>query len=193
MHMLMSVHRYFRVAFGVLWFLIISMPMANAAFAQSSEQTNTERQVMAAYIYKFGGYIDWPSKAFPASDTPLKIGVIGSSDLADALAQVVVGRVVNGRQVIIQKVKPSDSLLDFNVLFIGASSNEQLAEILGHVKGQPVLTVTEAKDGLALGSIINFVIVDGKLRFEISSKTASSSNISISARLLVAAYRVVSG
>jgi len=191
--MLMSVHRYFRVAFGVLWFLIISMPMANAAFAQSSEQTNTERQVMAAYIYKFGGYIDWPSKAFPASDTPLKIGVIGSSDLADALAQVVVGRVVNGRQVIIQKVKPSDSLLDFNVLFIGASSNEQLAEILGHVKGQPVLTVTEAKDGLALGSIINFVIVDGKLRFEISSKTASSSNISISARLLVAAYRVVSG
>lgn len=189
----MSVQRYFRIAFGMVWFLVASMPMANAAFAQASEQTNTERQVMAAYIYKFGGYIDWPSKVFPASDTPLKIGVIGSSDLAEALAQVVVGRVVNGRQVIIQKVKPSDSLLDFNVLFIGTSSSDQLADILNHVKGLPILTVTEAKDGLALGSIINFVIVDGKLRFEISSKAASASNISISARLLVAAYRVVPG
>lgn len=166
--------------------------MAMAVFAQT-EHTDTERRVKAAYLYKFGGYVEWPGAAFATPNAPIQIGIIGSSELADELAQVVLGRIVNGRQVAIRKLKADDSLEGLNVLFIGSSSNDKLEGILKHAKGMPILTVTEATDGLALGSIINFVIVEGKLRFEISPKAANLNNLSISARLLVAAYKVMSG
>lgn len=162
--------------------------------AVASEQpvAYAERQVKAAYLYKFGGYVDWPERAFPP-DAPLKIGVLGAPDLADELAQVVLGRNVGGHPVSIVKLKPGDSFAGLNVLFIAAANNEHLPEILNLTRGQPILTVTETKDGLDKGGIINFVIVDGKLRFEVSSKAANQNSLSISARLLVAAYKVIPG
>jgi hypothetical protein len=41
--------------------------------------------------------------------------------------------------------------------------------------------------------MINFVVVDGKLRFEVAPKMAEQRDLVISARLLVAAYKVDSG
>ncbi len=39
--------------------------------------------------------------------------------------------------------------------------------------------------------MINFVLVDGRVRFEASPKAAKQNNLTISARLLQAAYRVL--
>jgi hypothetical protein len=163
------------------------------AEAQMVERPEVERQVKAAYLYKFGSYVDWPERTFESTDSPLKIGVIDADALADELAQIVVGRTINGRPVTVRKLRREDSVAGFNVLFIGRSNNARLAEILAATKGQPVLTVTESEEALALGSMINFVVVEGKVRFEVAPKTAGLGNLSISARLLAAAYKVTAG
>ena len=62
------------------------------------------------------------------------------------------------------------------MLFIGRAESGRLADILAATKGLPMLTVTESEDALALGSTINFVIIDGKVRFEVAPKTASLGN-----------------
>lgn len=160
------------------------------AMAQSAGGDDVERQVKAAYLFKFGGYVEWPDRAFATTDGPIRIGVLGSPALADELAQTVAGRVINGRQISVQKLKPGDSLAGIHILFIDHTSNDRLGEILASVKGQPVLTVTESEQGLAQGGVINFVIVGGKLRFEISSRTAQQGSLNISARLRSAALRV---
>jgi hypothetical protein len=162
-----------------------------AAMAQPAEQREElERQVKAAYLYKFGSYVEWPERAFPAPEGTVRIGIMGASALADELAQVTAGRVINGRQVSVHKLKPGDSLTGVHILYIGGASNDKLGEILASVKGQPVLTVTESEQGLVQGGMINFMIVGGKLRFEVAPKTAQQGSLNISARLLAAAFRV---
>ena len=48
-------------------------------FGQAQAQANLlERQVKAAYLYKFAGYIDWPEGAFAQPDSPLQIGIVGN-------------------------------------------------------------------------------------------------------------------
>lgn len=160
--------------------------------AQSATSSDVERQVKAAYLYKFGNYVEWPERAFGA-DANLHIGIIGAGDLADELAQAVAGRVINGHQVIVHKLRPGESLSGMHILFISSANNNRLAEILANVKGQPVLTITESEQGLSLGSMINFVIVAGKLRFEVAPKVAQQGSLNISARLLSAAQKVASG
>ena len=59
-------------------------------------------------------------------------------------------------------------------------------------KGQPLLTVTESEEALELGSMINFVVVEDKVRFDIAPPPFESSNLKISARLLGVARKVVS-
>jgi hypothetical protein len=153
----------------------------------------TERQVKAAYLSKFGSYVKWPDHAFAKPDSPLRIGVIGADLLADELVQLVADHTVNGRSVTVHKLRHGDPLADFNVLFIGRSESARLADILAATKGLPMLTVTETEDALTLGSTINFVVVEGRVRFEVAPKTASLGNLNISARLLAAAYKVASG
>lgn len=179
---------------GMLAACLFTLCMESAAaVAQSTERDVVERQVKAAYLYKFGSYVEWPERAFPQSDNTIKIGIIGAGPLADELTQMVAGRSINGRQMSVRKMKPGDSHAGLHILFIGSASNDRLAEILAAVKGSPVLTITEAEDGLSLGAMINFVIVDGKLRFEVAPRTAQQGNLSISARLLSAALKVAGG
>lgn len=173
--------------------LLMALAGLEQTGAETIDRPDVERQVKAAYLYKFGSYVEWPEQTFASADSPLRIGVIGEDALADELAQLTAGRTINGRPVIVRKLRREDSISGLNVLFIGQSTAGRTAGILAAAKGQPMLTVTESDDALALGSMINFVVVDGKVRFEIAPRTAGQGNLSISARLLAAAYKVASG
>jgi hypothetical protein len=178
---------------AVAFALLLALTGMQTAIAEPTDSPEVERQVKAAYLYKFGSYVEWPERTFARADSPLQIGVIGADALADELAQLTAGRTVNGRPVTVKKLRRDDSTAGINVLFIGRSNAGRTAEILASVKGQPMLTVTESEDALGLGSMINFVAVDGKVRFEVAPRTAGQGNLSISARLLAAAYKVASG
>ena len=173
--------------------LLILLPGFQMAEAQTAENSALEWQVKAAYLYKFGNYIEWPPSAFASADSALKIGILGADALADELLKISAGRTINGRLVSVHKLRREDSLAGMNVLFIGRSNRSRLADILASVKGQPVLTVTESDDALAAGSMINLVVVDAKLRFEVAPRPAAPGNLVISARLLAVAYKVALG
>ncbi|CAN5293443.1 hypothetical protein BH11PSE11_BH11PSE11_10320 [soil metagenome] len=174
---------------GALW-LLVGMSVLQIAGAQ---QAAIERQVKAAYLFKFGSYITWPDRAFPAADSPIRIGVLGADDLAEELAQMAAGKTVNGRPLSIRRIQRDEALPDLNVLFVSRSHKDKLDKILAATRGQSIVTVSDFDDYAAHGSMINFVIVDGRLRFEISLRPAQQENISISARLLAAAHRVTTG
>ncbi|HEY8025619.1 MAG TPA: YfiR family protein [Burkholderiaceae bacterium] len=150
-----------------------------------------EWQVKAAYLYKFVSYIEWPDHTFAAPDTPITIGVLGGDTLADALTKIVENRTVNGHAVTVRKMKVADPLSGINVLFIGAADEAHSGEIIASLKGQPILVVTESEQAFARGSMINFVLVEGRVRFEAAPRAARQNNLTISARLLAAAYRVL--
>jgi hypothetical protein len=55
------------------------------------------------------------------------------------------------------------------------------------------LIVTESEGALRQGSVINFIVVDEHVRFEISLESARGRNIRLSSRLLSVAYHVQPG
>jgi YfiR/HmsC-like len=148
-----------------------------------------ERRVKAAFLYKFAAYVTWPEP--PAADTAFAIGVLGDDVLAAELGRVVSGRSVDGRAVVVRQIDDADTLGGLHVLFVSRSRTERLAAILTAAQEQSILTVTEAEGALALGSVINFVLSSGKVRFEISLGAARKSGLALSSRLLGVALSVV--
>jgi hypothetical protein len=160
------------------------------AFAQSEPQA-PEPRVKAAFLFKFGSYVEWPSGTFASATAPFTIGVMDADALADELATVVAGRSMDGRPVVVRKLRDGDPIAGLNILFIGKAVNGKLAGILSPMKGRPTLAVTESEGALELGSMINFVIVDGKVRFDISLDPAAAGSLKISSRLLAVARKVM--
>jgi len=77
-----------------------------------------------------------------------------------------------------------------HVLFISQPDTETLKQALERVRGLPVLTVSESSDFLRLGGMINFVVEQDRVRFEINLEAAEQHHLKLSSKLLAVA-RVV--
>jgi hypothetical protein len=166
---------------GVCW-----NPCAGQTDTQSAEY-----QIKAAFLYRFGNYIEWPAEAFTGADGALVIGVLGADFVAGELARIVEGHAVSGRPIAVRKLRHGDSLAGLHVLFIGRSEDARLADLLAATKGRAVLTVTESDAMSTPGSVINFVVIDDKVRFDITLEPADQGNLKISSRLLAVARKVI--
>jgi YfiR/HmsC-like len=176
--------------FAVLVALTIASGCVGPCLAQADVQS-AEYKVKAAFLYKFASYIEWPSQVFERPESPIVIGVAGADAMSDELAQVVTGRSIGGRPVEVRKLGRGAPLNGLQILFVGRSDRSS-SDVLASAKGRPVLTVTESEDAFARG-MINFVIVDDRVRFDVALREAEISNLKVSARLLRVARRVLPG
>jgi len=165
--------------------------MAPVSALAQVDRAAAETQIKAAFLYKFSGFVEWPPKVFARPDSPFTIGVIGADELAAELEQIVKGRTVLERAVVVRRMRRGEAVAGIQMLFIGQAEGARLAEILANAKGQSVLTVTESDDALSHGSMINFVFVDDKVRFDVALPQAERGALKISARLLAVARKVV--
>ena len=159
------------------------------AFAQNDLEA-PEARVKAAFLFKFGSYVEWPPGTFASSDAPFVIGVMDADALASELTAIVAGHSMGGREVVVHRLHDGDSTAGLHLVFVGKADGANLAGILAPVKGHAILVVTESKGALDLGSMINFVLVDGKVRFDASLQAAAAANLKISSRLLAVARNV---
>ncbi|WP_229502801.1 YfiR family protein [Pseudoduganella guangdongensis] len=147
-----------------------------------------ERSVKAAFLYKFLGYMEFPADPGPA----LVVGVLGAEDVAAELARIVVGRNVGNRAITVRQLREGDSLAGLQLLFIGEDA-AQPGQALRTAEKNGTVTVTEQENGLQSGSVINFRVVDERVRFEVSLPAAERCNVRLSSRLLSVAYHVQKG
>ena len=163
-----------------------------AAPAAGQREVAEATQVKAAYVYKFGSFVEWPAGAFAGPDGNFVIGVIGADALAAELEKIVVGRTIHERAVTVRRIRrPEAAPGRIHILFVGESENARLQEIVAATDGKPVLLVTESESSLSRGSAINFVAVEDKLRFDVALAAAERERLKISARLLSVARKVL--
>ncbi|GAB2877795.1 hypothetical protein GCM10027277_53960 [Pseudoduganella ginsengisoli] len=158
-----------------------------AVGADAPSVNGVERGVKAAFLYKFLGYVEYPQDT-----APLVVGVVGADDIGAELARITSGRNVGGRPVTVRMLRDGDAVAGLHMLFIGADAPRSTA-LLRSAQQQGVLTVTESDNGLQQGSVINFRLVEERVRFEVSLPAAEKSGLKLSSRLLSVAYHVLKG
>ncbi|MBA2721446.1 MAG: YfiR family protein [Methylibium sp.] len=149
-----------------------------------------EASVKAAYLYKFTGFVEWPPRAFASTDTPIVIGVVDAPEVLAELEPVLVGRSIHGRPLRARRVIPGETLEGVHMLYVPAPDRLP-SGWLASADAQPLLLVTDQPGGLASGGMLNFLLHEGRVRFEASPPAAERAGIRLSARLLAVAERVV--
>lgn len=173
-----------RWAMRAVWTMLVST-VAFALFSQ--EAVYDADQVKAAFLYHFGTYVRWPDDN---SDDPITIAVLSQPEIAGQLASFLPGRSIQGRAVEVVAIERVDQVGDAEIVFVGRAHNGRLADVIAPLAQRPTLVVTDSADGLDHGATVNFVLVDSRVRFEISVPSADGSGLMLSSRLLAAALRV---
>ena len=178
------------VCSAALCAVVAVVPPAHAQGAGSASPL--ERRVKAAFLYKFLGYAEFPPGAFMDGASPVTIGVVGADDLAAELARVVAGRTINNRPVVVRVLRDTDVQVPTHLLFIGGLDVVRVGRTVRQASSA-MLVVTECEDGLRQGSVINFRVIDERVRFDVSLDAAERNGIKLSSRLLTVANRVQKG
>jgi hypothetical protein len=169
--------------------LLVAIAPATFAFAQALPAD--EARVKAAYLLRFLQYVEWPQEALQPGSGVLKIGIAGAPAIAAELAQAA--RSGQGKAVTVQSVSGTENLGQFHVVFIANDDKAMLTQVVQTVRGKPILLVTESRSALEQGSMINFVTVERRVKFEIALDTAERAGLALSSRLLAVALRVHKG
>ena len=159
--------------------------LAAALFcAAAGAQAPDEYQVKAAFLYNFAKFVEWPPEAFEHPDDPIAICIVGPDPFGVLLPDTVKGKEAAGRFFVVRHVAVLKESGGCQIVFVAASERRHFSAILSRVKKCGVLTVGEADGFTAAGGVINFKLVDGRVRFEINLAEAQQRELRISSKLL---------
>lgn len=145
----------------------------------------TEYQIKAVFLYNFAKFTEWPESAFPTATSPICIGVLGDDPFDDNLELTVAGKQINNRPLIIKRFTGGRRFEPCHILFVSRSDKREWPRVLETLRGSATLTVGDGLDQFCQqGGMINLIMAEKKVRFEINQRSAESAGLKISSRLL---------
>jgi len=165
---------------GILILLLVGAALVEAQIDQA-EQTRLAK-FKALFLFNFIEYVKWPEDR---KIGPLIIGFTGDSEILPFLERIAQKRKVGNREILIRRCDPlADDPASCHLLFITSSSAGKLDEILHRLEDKQVLAVSGSDGFGRRGVAINFVLVNGKLKFEINTQALSVARLDMSSQLL---------
>jgi hypothetical protein len=174
------------VFLGLLATLLLPLPASGGR-----EEGLNEYQAKASFLAAFPRFVEWPSDAFSAEQSPLLLCVFGDFSFGAPLAEATRGTSIRGRRVEVRWARKEQDLLACHILFVSRSEGKRYGSIFKSVQGANVLTVGETPDFLASGGAIDFLIAEDRLQFEVTIGAASDAHLRISSNMLAPARHVI--
>jgi YfiR/HmsC-like len=159
--------------------------------AQSSP--DPEYQLKAVFLFNFAQFVEWPASAFPNSQTPLVIGILGEDPFGPYLDETVRGESVNDRPLVVRRYRSVEEITVCHILFISRREDRRIKGILDSLRGRSVLTVSDADRFATRGGMIRFVTDHKRIRFRINLEAARAASLTLSSKLLRPAEIVPAG
>jgi hypothetical protein len=177
---------------GVLWLLAAIGLRAGAAepFGRMEQAALSEYEVKAGFLVNFTKFVEWPPDAFARPDAPLILCLASDDPFGPAIDNLVKGRAIDGRAVLVRRLSRTDQAGTCHLLFVPASEPKHIDQILLAVANKSVLTVGEAADFLHGGGAIRLLVENSRVRFEVNLGAAEAAGLKLSSRLLSLATAV---
>lgn len=170
-----------RVSLRIVFLWILCLP---CLVTGSEPAAAGEYQVKAAFLLNFARFIEWPDTAFPAADSPIRLGIVGDDPFDGALKKLIQNETIKGRSLVVEEVPAGGPYDGLHLLFISPSESARVDDILGLTHHQATLTVSDLDGFAARGGIIRLYLRRNKIRFEINPHAAERHGLKLRSQLL---------
>ena len=142
--------------------------------AQTIPDDNTVAIIRANYLYQFANNNDWPAEQ---KKGPFVVGVVGNSDVFDIMAAKYASKPIGSQLLSVIMGNEVNTAQHVHVLFLDRSRKSEITRYVKDFKGRKTLIVTNWEGALAQGAHINFLSIDGSIRFEMNKAGMLESSI----------------
>jgi hypothetical protein len=143
-------------------------------------QAQSQEKIYSTLILNVAKGIQWPEGY---ADTELVIGVVEYGPLEDELKTIASAIRLGGKTIQVRHVSGTEDLSDCDVVFLPAFKAKTLPRYLTYAPTAPILFITNKTDLAKQGSGINFILVQGKMKYEINCKAIEARGMKISAAI----------
>lgn len=154
------------------------------AHLHAQQPPSREATIKAVFLFNFTQFVEWPSNAFGAAETPFVIGILGNDPFGSSIDEAVQGEKVKGHPLIIRRFQDVKEVKDCQLLYISLIDPDRIKELLTGLPGHFMLTVSDTYNFARLGGMIRFYTQDNKIKLQINPAAAKIANLTISSKLL---------
>lgn len=167
------------------WAIAITLP---AGHVRGAALTEDEAKIGA--LYHFGWYVDWPATAVQKRDPTFIIGVLGTDPFSGGLDEIMKGKTIRERPVVVKYFRRVEDARSSHILFISVSEEPRWPALLEALAGASVLTVSDLDRFTERGGMIALQVVDRKVYFDINVDAMGHVGLKMSSQLLKLARAV---
>lgn len=160
-----------------------------AAFA-SAQNHISEYEVKGAYLFNFGKFVRSTVPEADLKRQSFDICIVGEDPFGHSLDAFTANEQIDGKPVRITRLKNIADARTCTIAYISASERPRVKNDLDELRGQPVLTVSDAENFLQNGGMIQFVIQAKHVRFAVNLDAVKKAELSLSSELLKVAISV---
>jgi len=168
--------------------ITVMLPLFCTAIHAYADNSELEYRVKSAFLFNFTKFIEWPIAQSPRSE--FVMCVVGNGQLHAKLIETIGNKQHDGKPIQFAMIKHPGEAQNCQMVFLGFPERERLGDWIGAMSELAVLTVSDEQDFINLGGMIQFVIIDGKIRFDINQSAANRLSIKMSSKLLGLARNV---
>lgn len=133
-------------------------------------------------IFRLSQYITWPTNTVSYK---FVIGVVGSEKDFESFQKLALEKGgFHNNPIEVRYYECTDFIEDCQLLYISEECKIEMERIVRKTKNDPILIVSGKEGYGELGSIINFVDNDGKLKFEFNQGQANKRGLQVSEKLM---------
>lgn len=166
------------ICFLLVAFLFLAGPTVDS-------QSASEYRVKAAYLYNFAKLAEWPPDTFSTSTSPIVFCIFGGdNDFLPVLRTTLGNKSIGAHSMAVKAVSSPSEMDSCTLLFFRASQSGRVAGVIRGMARSSILLVGEDSGFLNNGGMINLVLKDGKVRFEVNSLALDRANIRFDASFL---------
>jgi hypothetical protein len=150
----------------------------------------TEYQVKAAYLSNFGRFVEWPAAAISPAESAFTMCVLGEDPMGSSLDAALAGETIGRLPLVARRIGKVSEAAGCRVLYVSLSEDSGLPAILKALEKTSILTVSDIPQFTMRGGMIEFVINNNRVRFEVNLAAARRAGLTLSSELLKLAVAV---
>ncbi len=161
-----------RYSASILLLVIILLYSGSSAAQQSTER------MQSVFIYNFTRLVSWPAE-YQTGD--FVIGVYGRSPMLQEIQDMAATRKVGSQDIVAKSFNSPDEIGKCHILYVPSNQTRNLEAIVSSLKARNIntLVISDSRNATRRGSVVNFTVVDGRQRFELSQANARAMGLSL--------------
>lgn len=170
------------------WLLALVMLFSLALSTSAASSSSKFHSVIAGIISKLPSYTTWPTNQ-PSETATLAVWTTSDTTFA-AFKKEMDGRQGGGLQWNVVRVQSLAEAAEHRFVFFGRNVEEPPRTWYADLRHRGILTFGESNGSDPQGSIFNFTVIRGKVRFDLDMTFAQAAGMRVDPRIMKLARKV---